>query len=198
MWFGAKSAFTVETLGSSVLRQTAAPVPAVTPEIRALAERMLATLRAFDGIGLAAPQIGEPLRLVVFDVPADSMSENPTAGELELLPKMPLAVVNPEILEFDDSVLVRRDEGCLSLPELWAPVVRPHRVVFRATALDGSPIVVECGGLLGRCIQHELDHLEGKLFIDRVAEADRPAIAAKMRKIEKFGARHDYQRKITV
>ncbi len=193
MLFGRKKKYTVHTVGDPVLRENAVPVVAVTPEIRALAEEMIGAMRAFDGIGLAAPQAGRAVRLVVFDVPLESMGETPTVGEQLLLPRMPFAVVNPEIVAASD-VMAERDEGCLSLPELFAPVVRPDRVVFRASTLDGEVIECECGGLFGRCIQHELDHLDGKLFIDRVAPEEMRKVERQLKQLIRHGEQHHFHR----
>ena len=193
MLFRSKTRYTVHTMGDPVLRAVAEPVREVTPEIRELAEMMIGAMRAFDGVGLAAPQVGRSLRLVVFDIPADSIGESPSPGELALLPKMPLAVVNPEILTRSETCSVR-DEGCLSLPDIFAPVVRPTHVVFRAGTLDGGVIEYECGGLLGRCIQHELDHLDGHLFVDRVSEEALREISRDLKKLQRFGEKHHYHR----
>ena len=193
MFFRDKERFVVRTLGDGCLRSKAAPVPAVTPEIRNLADLMLKTMRAFDGIGLAAPQIGEALQLVVIEIPPEAMEKNPSPGEALLFPRMPLILVNPRILERSKNLAVR-DEGCLSLPDIFAPVVRPASVVLDTDLLTGEHVTVECGGLLGRCIQHELDHLDGVVFADRVAPEDRAAILPELRRLEKFGARHHFRR----
>lgn len=193
MMFKAKSRHVVHTAGDPVLKAVAKPVAAVTPEILALAERMLQATRVFDGIGLAAPQAGESLRMVVFDVPMDSMGENPTPGELQLLPRMPLIVINPEILSTSGN-LTEYTEGCLSVPDIFAPVIRPERVLFRATTLQGEVIECECGGLLGRCIQHELDHLDGKLFTDRLTPADAQKIEKTLRQLVRYGEKHKFLR----
>ena len=196
MLFGPKKRYVVQTLGSEVLRRKADPIPAVTPEIVELAAYMLEALRKFDGIGIAAPQVGRSLRLVVLAVPPESISDPPSPGERELLPRMPLILVNPEIVErFGEPV--ERDEGCLSVPEIFAPVVRPERVILRSQTLEGEFISAECGGLLGRCIQHELDHLEGIVFSDRVAPEDRREIEAELRRLERYGAKHHFQRVVT-
>ena len=198
MLFGSKERLVVRTLGDEVLREHAEPVPAVTPEIRDLAAYMLRAMRAFDGIGLAAPQIGESLRLVVIEIPRDAMGEEPAPGELLLYPKMPLVLVNPRIVGRSEELAVR-DEGCLSLPDIFAPVVRPARVMLETELLSGEHIApVECGGLLGRCIQHELDHLDGVVFSDRVAPEERKFIEGDLRKLEKYGAKHHFQRVTTV
>ena len=191
MFFKNKKRYVVHTVGDPVLREKAKPVAAVTPEIRQLAASMIESMQAFEGIGLAAPQAGESLRLVVFDVPLESMGDTPSTGERLLLPKMPLAVVNPEIVASSED-LTSHDEGCLSLPDLFAPVVRPASVVFRAQTLDGE--WCECGGLLGRCIQHELDHLDGTLFIDRLTPEAARTVERELKQLIRFGERHHFHR----
>ena len=193
MFFKNKKRYVVHTVGDPVLREKAKPVAAVTPEIRQLAASMIESMQAFEGIGLAAPQAGESLRLVVFDVPLESMGDTPSTGERLLLPKMPLAVVNPEIVASSED-LTSHDEGCLSLPDLFAPVVRPASVVFRAQTLDGEWIECECGGLLGRCIQHELDHLDGTLFIDRLTPEAARTVERELKQLIRFGERHHVHR----
>ncbi|WP_294434595.1 peptide deformylase [uncultured Victivallis sp.] len=193
MFFKNKKRYVVHTVGDPVLREKAKPVAAVTPEIRQLAASMIESMQAFEGIGLAAPQAGESLRLVVFDVPLESMGDTPSTGERLLLPKMPLAVVNPEIVASSED-LTSHDEGCLSLPDLFAPVVRPASVVFRAQTLDGEWIECECGGLLGRCIQHELDHLDGTLFIDRLTPEAARTVERELKQLIRFGERHHFHR----
>ena len=195
--FRNKKRYVVDTYGAEVLRETAAPIPEITDGIRSLAQQMWETMRCFDGIGLAAPQVGKALRLVVLGVPPESISEEPSSGELALLPRMPLVLVNPEIISYSEDENVR-DEGCLSVPEIYAPVRRPSRVVLRSQLLDGTVITEECGGLLGRCIQHELDHLDGKLFVDRVDKEDLAEVAADLRRLERYGAKHHFRRVATV
>lgn len=196
MLFRNKTRHAVRTLGDDALRAGARPVAAINDEVRLLAARMIDTMQAFEGIGLAAPQVGEGVRLVALGVPAESMSENPSPGEIELLGQMPMAIVNPEIVSASSEMAIR-DEGCLSVPDIFAPVVRPKTVVIRFQTLDGAPVIVECGGLLGRCIQHEIDHLDGHLFIDRVAAEDIGEIIDDLRKLEKYGSKHHFQRVIT-
>ena len=189
----AKFKHPVMTLGAAVLRQKAQAIPAVTAEIRGLAAEMTRAMHAYDGIGIAAPQVGESLRMVVFEVPPPESPADLTPGEALLLPRMPFVAVNPEIIATAGSP-VEREEGCLSVPALYAPVIRPERVIFRTQTLDGELIECECGGLLGRCIQHELDHLDGKLFTDRLApEAERQA-AGRIARLKRDGARHHYLR----
>jgi peptide deformylase len=183
----------VRTLGAPVLRQKAQAIPAVTDEIRDLAEDMTRAMHAYDGIGIAAPQVGVSKRLVVFDLPTPEDDAELSPGEAALLPLMPLAVVNPEIVA-SSSTLSEYDEGCLSVPKIFAPVVRPDRVVLRAMLLDGREIEYECGGLLGRCVQHELDHLDGVLFPDRVAPAELEKVRPALEELERNGAKKDFRR----
>ncbi|MBE6375194.1 MAG: peptide deformylase [Lentisphaerae bacterium] len=186
-----KESFVVYTAGAAVLKEIASPVVSVNQEIRDLAEEMIKAMRFFDGIGLAAPQYGKSLRLVVFDVPKQNSTGTP--GEEYLLPKMPLAVINPEIIARSAQV-TEREEGCLSVPGIYAPVVRPSSVVFRAQTLDGEFLEFECGGLLGRCIQHELDHLDGFLFTDRLSPDVERAIRGDLNRLKSAGQNRNYRR----
>lgn len=186
-----KKASVVYTLGAKVLRQKAERIAGVTPEIRQMAADMLKAMHDFDGIGLAAPQYGQSLRLVVFDVPSRGNSGSP--GEMILLPQMPVTVINPEIIWSSSDTNVA-EEGCLSLPQIYAEVERPERVLFRADTLDGEHIEIECGGLLGRCIQHELDHLEGVVFTDRANDAEKRRIRGDMDNLLKSGQGNNYRR----
>ena len=186
-----KKSFVVYTAGAPVLKQIAQPVEKVDDEIRQLAGEMIGAVRAFNGIGLAAPQYGRSLRMVVFDVPMENSFGTP--GEEYLLPRMPLAVINPEIIA-RSSAVNEREEGCLSVPEIYAPVVRADSVVFRAQILDGEFIELECAGLLGRCIQHELDHLDGVLFTDRLTPEAALSIRGDLDKLKRAGQPRNYRR----
>ena len=181
----------VYTIGAPVLREIAAPVAVVDDSIRELASEMLGAMRYFNGIGLAAPQYGHSLRMVVFDVPSENSTG--TAGEEFLLPRMPLTVINPEIV-MRSNKMVEGDEGCLSVPGIYAPVVRPETVVFRAQTLDGEFFEIECGGLLARCIQHELDHLDGFLFTDRLAPDVERRIRGDLNRLKSAGQSCNYRR----
>ncbi len=181
----------VYTIGAPVLREDAAPVAVVDDTIRQLAFDMFEAMRFFNGIGLAAPQYGHSLRLVVIDVPPEGNTGSP--GEALLLPRMPLALVNPEIVMSSGSC-ASRDEGCLSVPGVYAPVCRPERVVLRAQILDGEFIEIECGGLLGRCIQHELDHLDGKLFTDRLTSEEARKVRGDLDRLTRIGQTKNFRR----
>ena len=190
--FKRKKSLPVITAGATVLKKSAQPVLQVNEEIRELAENMIHAMREYDGIGLAAPQIGESLRLVVLEVPGDDETSQ-TAGEKAMLPQMPMVLVNPRIIGRSDS-LCERDEGCLSVPGIYAPVIRSERVVLQSELLDGSVIEYECGGLLGRCIQHELDHLDGYLFTDRLEPIEAKRISKQLDALEKAGQSRNFIR----
>jgi peptide deformylase len=145
----------IRTGDDPVLRQIAKPVTEITPVIHKLLDDMAETMYDADGIGLAAPQIGILKRIVVIDVGDEN-------GLLEL--------INPEILEASGSQTVF--EGCLSLPGLRANVTRAAHVKFRALNRHGEPYEMEATGMLAQCVQHEIDHLNGILFIDYVNPSD--------------------------
>ena len=193
MLFNSKKRITLRTLGDEVLAKVAEPVLNVDDEIRQLAREMIEATVVFNGIGLAAPQYGVSKRMVVLDVPMDSMSEIPTPGEEQLLPRMPLVLINPEIISSSNSKSTR-DEGCLSVPDIYAPVERPEKVVLRSMTLDGDMIEAECGGLLGRCIQHELDHLEGKCFTDRLSPEAAREVAGEIKRLIRYGEKKSFMR----
>ena len=150
------------------LKRKCQPVLEVTPELRALVGNMAETMYARDGIGLAAPQIGEAIRLVVVDI---SGPEERT--ELMVLLNPELELVGHEV----DS-----EEGCLSVPEFRSEVVRSSAVRLKATDLEGRPVAVEADGLLAICLQHECDHLEGTLFIDHISRLKRMMLDRKLTK----------------
>lgn len=169
--------------GDPVLREKCRPVTEVTEEIRALAEDMIETMRAADGVGLAAPQVGMPVQLAVVDVagarePMTYLRINGQDTELDAFG--PLIFTNPE-LEFPKRERGVMSEGCLSFPELRGDVVRPEHVRALLTLLDGRKIVLETDGLFARAIQHETDHLNGVLFIDRVSAATKLGLRKRIR-----------------
>lgn len=148
------------------LRTRARPVPAVDDAIRRLADDMLETMYGAPGVGLAATQVDVHLRLVVIDV-SDSRKE-------------PLVLINPQILEQEGRE--SSDEGCLSVPGVTEPVERASSIRIRALDRGGQPFELAAEGLLAVCIQHELDHLEGRLFVDHLSELKRQRIRKKLGK----------------
>ena len=188
--FGKKKSLSMKFLGEACLHQKAARVEEITDDIRNLSEAMLDVMYRHEGVGLAAPQVGILLRLVTLDVPEPKEPDQPMSpGERELLPLMPLVLVNPQIESFS-TVTDVHEEGCLSVPKLYAPVERPLSVVLKTTLLDGRQIRVDCGGFLARALQHELDHLDGVVYVQRVKDPDFAAILPQLQKIyKKYGPR---------
>lgn len=159
----------VTKYGNPVLRQKGARIETITPEIKQLIADMFETMYATKGIGLAAQQVNKALQLTVLDV--RGVTDRPSTLELDGKPAdadefMPLVLINPEIKPLNDPVL--GPEGCLSFPELYGDVLRPESVEVKALNEKGKPIEFRCGGLLARAVQHETDHLNGILFIDRM------------------------------
>ncbi len=192
-----KKTMPVRLLGDSVLNAKAKPVAKITPEIKDLAKCMIETMYKHDGIGLAAPQVGIGLRMFVLHVyPAEDENGNllpvESPGEAELLPNMPMALINPEIIE-RSSDLEERSEGCLSVPGLYAPVLRPTRIVIRATLLDGREICLECAGLLARAMQHEYDHLDGIVFVQKIDDPSFEKLKPGMDKIIKKSGKRSFK-----
>jgi peptide deformylase len=159
--------------GDSVLHEKARTVDGITPDIDRLVEDMIETMYAAPGVGLAAPQLGVPLRLFVVDV---SIGRDP-AGLL--------VVINPEFVERDGTQL--EEEGCLSVPGFNATVVRPMRAVVKGLDRHGNEQRYEGTGLLARAFQHEMDHLDGTLFVDRLRGIKRDLIVRKIRKLTRAG-----------
>jgi peptide deformylase len=157
------SVLDIRVLGDPVLRQETKPVAVVTDDLRALIDDMFETMRAAKGIGLAAPQVGRRERVAVVDVEGG---------------KQPYTLVNPEIVSAS-SAEDKAEEGCLSIPDIFGDVTRPTNIVVRALDRDGKPFEVSADALLARCIQHEVDHLHGKLFIDYLSILKRRAALSK-------------------
>ena len=160
--------------GNAALREISMPVFEINDDIRLLAERMIVTMKENEipGVGLAAPQVGVNVRMIVIDTRPTKKEKKKqvdlSPGEQLLNPKMPMALINPEILS-SSAETETACEGCLSLPGVEGDVTRPARVLLSAKTIDGEEIVTECGGLLARCLQHEIDHLNGILFFDKLS-----------------------------
>ncbi|MBC7133482.1 MAG: peptide deformylase [Roseovarius sp.] len=159
------------------LKKVCAPVPEITDDLRRLASDMLETMYDAPGIGLAAPQVGVLSRLIVLDC-VKAEGEAPR----------PLVMVNPEVVAASEETRVY-EEGCLSIPEQYAEVTRPSEVELRWIGLDGEEHHEGFGGLWATCVQHEIDHLDGKLFIDHLGAMRRQLITRKMIKFKREQAR---------
>jgi len=180
--------------GDPILRAKGKPIENIDDRIRELAANMIETMHASNGVGLAAQQIGEALQLTVLDV--SLVEDRPSTLKLDgkdVDPKaaMPLVLINPEIeLRGPTEVGV---EGCLSFPEITGDIERAKSVIVRAQTLDGGTIEIEASGFLARAIQHEGDHLNGILFIDRMNSAAKAALSSRLKRLQKDtrrGIRH--------
>ncbi len=167
---------------AQTLRIKAAPVPEVTDETRTIALRMIKLMNEAEGIGLAAPQVGLDMRLFVVHVPEGderSIEDDPPTATAE-----PMVFVNP-VLSDPSQDLEALEEGCLSLPDIRGDVRRPSQITVTASGLDGNTFSLRADGLLARCIQHENDHLDGVLIIDKFTHTSRLKNRASIRKLEK-------------
>ncbi|WP_262028368.1 peptide deformylase [Microvirga sp. Mcv34] len=156
----------------SKLRLVSEPITDISSEIRQLADDMLETMYDAPGVGLAAIQIGVPVRMVTMDV---SKSDDE---------RQPMVLINPEITWASEEKRVY-EEGCLSIPEYYEEVERPDRVRFRFMNLQGETIEQDADGLLATCVQHEIDHLNGVLFIDYLSKLKRDRVMTKFKKVAK-------------
>jgi peptide deformylase len=155
--------------GDPVLRKKGAPIEKITPEIKRLVDDMFETMYDAAGVGLAAQQVGHALQLTVIDVRA--VKDRPSTMEIEgqavdFGAHMPLVLVNPKIMPFGNPA--KGPEGCLSFPEIYTDITRPESVEVEAIDGEGKAVRFKAGGLLSRAVQHEVDHLNGILFIDRM------------------------------
>ena len=169
------SILTIIKAPDPILKKRCIPVDAVDDEIRRLMDDMLETMYAAPGVGLAAPQVAIHKRIVVVDA-ADRNSE-----------RSPLQLANPEIIKKSDDIATF-DEGCLSFPDQFAEVERPASVRIRYIDYNNALQEIEAKGLLSTCIQHEIDHLDGRLFVDHISMLKRNMILRKMAKLKKAGA----------
>ena len=172
--------------GDPILRAKGKRIENVDQRIRELAQNMIETMHAASGVGLAAQQIGEAIQLTVLDV--SQVEDRPMEMKLNrevVDPKtvMPLVLVNPQVELGNKTEL--GTEGCLSFPEITGEIDRAISIVVRAQNLDGEPIEIETTGFLARAIQHEVDHLNGILFIDRMSSAAKTSQSSKLKRLQK-------------
>ena len=160
------SVLKIEMLGSEVLRRRAEEIPEIDDGLRKLIRDMFETMYDAEGIGLAGPQVGVDRRVIVVDLREEGST--------------PLALVNPRIVD-SAADTDKAEEGCLSIPGVSGVVERPTRVVVEALSDTGDPLRIEAEGLLGRCLQHEVDHLDGVLFVDRLSPLKRNMVLKRYR-----------------
>ena len=176
----------IRQYGDPALRAKGKRVDKIDSRIRELAMDMIETMHAANGVGLAAPQIGEALQLTVLDI--SQVEDRPTQMKLngqDVDPKsaMPLVLVNPEVELHTETEM--GTEGCLSFPEISGQIERAKSIVARAQSLEGDKVEIEASGFLARAMQHEVDHLNGILFIDRMSSAAKAALSSRLKRLQK-------------
>ena len=172
--------------GDPILRAKGERIEKIDERIRELAMNMIETMNAAHGVGLAAQQVGEPLQLTVLDISA--VEDRPSTLKLsgkDVDPKaaMPIVLINPEIEVRGETEVGM--EGCLSFPEITGDIERARSVLVRAQTLEGEMFQIEASGLLARAIQHEHDHLQGILFIDRMSSAAKAALSSRLKRLQR-------------
>jgi peptide deformylase len=177
----------IRKYGDPVLRAKGKRIETVDERIRSLAADMLETMHAANGVGLAAQQVGEAMQLTVLDV--SQVEDRPSTMKMngaavdDLAAVMPLVLLNPTLRLGDDKD--SGTEGCLSFPDITAEIDRAASVELEAETLDGEKIRIEASGLLSRALQHEVDHLNGILFIDRMSSAAKASHSSKLKRLQK-------------
>ncbi len=180
-----KNKLDIKYFGDEVLSKVSSKVDVITEETRELVAEMIEVMYNYDGVGLAASQVGINLNIIVINLSPEYLSGSSISpGEALLLPQMPIALINPEITSFSTEI-VTLEEGCLSVPGIYAPVTRPIGITLKTQMLSGEVIYIDCGGFLARVLQHETDHLSGKLFIERLEPESYKKITKKLNKLKK-------------
>lgn len=175
--------------GDPILRTKGKRIASIDNQIRELAANMIETMHLANGIGLAAQQVGEALQLTVVDVSrAEDQESTMKLNGAEVDPKasMPLLLLNPDLTLGKETDLAI--EGCLSFPEITADIRRSISVIVQAQTIEGAPVEIEASGLLARALQHEVDHLNGILFIDRMSAASKVALRSRLKRMQKENA----------
>ncbi|MDH3982266.1 MAG: peptide deformylase [Kiritimatiellaceae bacterium] len=171
------------TYGNPVLREKAVEVMGVTPDLHELVKEMLETMYAEKGVGLAAEQVGRKERLFIIDIPAElDLDENEVRENPAI--EMPIVFINPKITAHSETIQTG-PEGCLSFPGIYANVERWYEVDAEYIDLQGMPKTLHAKGLLARAIQHELDHLDGVLFVDRMSSVKKVTLKSKLKRLTK-------------
>ena len=171
----------VVTFGHEILRQKAVPVAEITDAVRQLVRDMLESMYAAKGVGLAAEQVGHTESVCVIDVPRDAEKE--ACREENAAIPMPLVLINPEIIATEGKQ--RNEEGCLSFPDIGAPITRADKVTVTYTDFTGVRLTVSARGLLSRAIQHEVDHLNGVLLVDKMSPMQKMSVSGQLRRLQK-------------
>jgi peptide deformylase len=176
--------------GDPILRAKGKRIDKINDEIRELASDMLETMYAANGVGLAAQQVGQALQLTVLDI--SPVEDRPSTlklngDEVDPIAAMPLILINPQLDLGEEKIL--GSEACLSIPDITADVMRAFTVTARARTLEEEEIAIEATGLLARALQHEVDHLNGILFVDRISSAAKASLASRLKRMQRENAR---------
>ena len=174
--------FEIVTFGDPILRSRAKPVVRVTSEYKHLVDGMMEAMHAAEGIGLAAQQVAQTVSVCVIDIPAELDVEEEGGPPLNPGIPMPLVMFNPKILS-KGGAMTRRDEGCLSFPGIHSAVQRSVEVEVAFVDWKGELKTLRCRGLLARAVQHELDHLDGVLLVDRISPVKKISMAGKLKRL---------------
>ncbi|HPN84867.1 MAG TPA: peptide deformylase [Victivallales bacterium] len=184
--------------GHPKLSEKAVPVKKIDGEIKRFGDELIRMMLEYDGVGLAATQLGVKLRMIALCVPSPDPVKlgRPLSPGEELLPrKMPAVIINPRIISFGEELSIR-EEGCLSVPGIFSEVERPAQIVFEGIVNYEEKITIECAGLLSRAIQHEIDHLDGVLFVDRLGKKAFSKIKSEMDLLKKNSAQNNFIRTV--
>jgi peptide deformylase len=179
--------FEIATFGDPVLRVKAAPVADVTADLKRTADGMMETMHAAEGVGLAAQQVGQTVSLCVIDIPPEMDVAQEHGPRLNPDVEMPLIMFNPVILERKGGH-EKRDEGCLSFPGIHTSVQRSAEVTVTFVDWKGMKRTLQCRGLLARAVQHELDHLDGVLLVDRMSAVKKISLAGQLKRLREESA----------
>ncbi len=173
----------IRTYGDPVLRESSRPVDAITPEVTRLIDDMFATMRAAQGVGLAAQQVGRTEAVCVLEIPESYDRDGEDGPRLNPDVPLSLALVNPRLIEASKKTCTL-EEGCLSFPDIQGVVERPWSIVVEHLGLDGKPAVTALQGFFARAAQHEMDHLAGDLFIDHFSHVKKFALRSKLKRLQ--------------
>ncbi len=173
----------IRIYGDPVLREPAHPVKTITPEIRKLVEDLFVTMRAAQGVGLAAQQVGHTEAVCVVEIPESYDTEEENGPRLNPDVPLALALVNPKLMAISEDTC-SMEEGCLSFPDIRGNVERPWSIQVEYLGLDGKKKSIQLNGFFARAVQHEMDHLAGDLFIDHFSHVKKMAVRGKLKRLE--------------
>ncbi|HOK04755.1 MAG TPA: peptide deformylase [Victivallales bacterium] len=185
----------IRLIGDKILSQKAKEIQTVDESIQELSQNLIDAMLKYDGLGLAATQVGIPLRIIALAIPKPDKNkgEEISPGEAFLFPMMPITIINPKIISFSNETNTM-EEGCLSVPGIFAEVKRPSKILIEGIINLREKITIDCGGLLARALQHEIDHLDGILFIQRLDKKQLSKIKKKLEILKKEAEKTNYIR----